>query len=112
MRRALACCGRRLAGLPPCLLGASALLLLLLIAIAGSLRPAPARLLLGRANSSACLSWLEPCVEWEVCAARHRNASTPPSPAGWAAAACPAAVRPLRHVLVVHEQHPQELLLV
>jgi hypothetical protein len=110
MGRALACCRHRLARLPPCLLGASALLLLLL-AIAGSLRPAPARLLLGRANSSACLSWLEPCVKWEVCASRHRNASTPPTPAGWAAAACTTKTRPLRHVLVVHEQHPQELLL-
>ena len=107
MARALASCCDRLARLPPCLLGASALLVLL--AVAGSLRPAPARLLLGRANSSACLSWLEPCAKWEVCAARHGNASKSPPPAGWAATACPAAARPLRHVLVVHEQHPQEL---
>ena len=107
MARALASCCHRLPRLPPCLVGASALLVLL--AVAGSLRPAPARLLLGRANSSACLSWLEPCAKWEVCAARHGNASKSPPPAGWAAAACPAAARPLRHVLVVHEQHPQEL---
>ena len=58
---------------------------------------------LGRANSSLCLRWLEPCPLWEVCPAEpgggRLRARTPPQ----------CAARQLRHALIVHEQHPQEL---
>ena len=80
----------------------TALLVLSILLLIAWLRSVPpSSRLLGPANSSSCLPWMETCKEWEVCAG---NVSTV-VPTGWSC----AAGSTLRHVLVVHEQHPQEL---
>ena len=80
----------------------TALLVLSILLVIAWLRSAPpSSRLLGPANSSSCLPWMETCNGWEVCAG---NVSTV-VPTGWSC----AAGSTLRHVLVVHEQHPQEL---
>ena len=115
---------------------AAAALLLALLLTTTSLGVAPDGL--GRANSSACLHWLEECQDWKVCAEHRdgggrrlsgaasdggrRNATRRAGSAGKprssrahaskdsaVAMAASCATRRLRHVLIVHEQHPQEL---
>ena len=120
----------------PTLVAAAAAALLLALLLTTTLGVAPDGL--GRANSSACLHWLEECQDWKVCAEHRdgggrrlsgaasdggrRNATRRAGSAGKPrssrahaskdsadAMAASCATRRLRHVLIVHEQHPQEL---